>query len=107
MVNIFNEENFEKEVEKSEGVVIVDFYADWCGPCKMMLPIVEEIAKEYEGKVKVCKVNTDDYPELARQFDVMSIPSFFFIKNGEVVENHVGGMDINKMKEKIEALLKA
>ena len=99
--------NFNEEVLNSDIPVLVDFYADWCGPCKMMLPIVAEIAKEYEGKVKVCKVNTDDYPELARPFGVMSIPSFFFIKNGEVVENHVGGMDINKMKEKIEALLKA
>ena len=67
MVNIFNEENFEKEVEKSEGVVIVDFYADWCGPCKMMSPIIDEIAEE-NSDIKVGKVNCDEEPNLAIKF---------------------------------------
>lgn len=79
MVNIFNEENFEKEVEKSEGVVIVDFYADWCGPCKMMSPIIDEIAEE-NSDIKVGKVNCDEEPNLAIKFDVMSIPTILIFK---------------------------
>lgn len=89
MVNIFNEENFEKEVEKSEGVVIVDFYADWCGPCKMMSPIIDEIAEE-NSDIKVGKVNCDEEPNLAIKFDVMSIPTILVFKDGELIKTFIG-----------------
>lgn len=89
MVNIFNEENFEKEVEKSEGIVIVDFYADWCGPCKMMSPIIDEIAEE-NSNIKVGKVNCDEEPNLAIKFDVMSIPTILIFKNGKLEKTFIG-----------------
>lgn len=84
-----NKDNFEQEVLKSDRRVLLDFYADWCGPCRMVMPIVEEIANEYP-KYKICKLNVDDEPELASQFGVMSIPSLFVIENGEIILNEMG-----------------
>lgn len=89
MVNIFNEENFENEVEKSEGIVIVDFYADWCGPCKMMSPIIDQIAEE-NSDIKVGKVNCDEEPNLAIKFDVMSIPTILIFKKGKLIKTFIG-----------------
>ena len=83
-------ENYEEEVLKSEKPVLIDFYADWCGPCKMMTPVVEELATEKEGTIKVCKVNVDDEPDLAQKFNIMSIPTFVAIKEGKVVGTSVG-----------------
>ena len=103
----FTAENFNKEVLNSDIPVLVDFYADWCGPCRMMMPIVEEMAEKYDGRVKVGKVNADTQPALAGKFGVMSIPSFFFIKNGKVVETSVGGMSKDSMAKKLDALIKA
>ena len=80
----FTKENFSDEVINSNVPVMIDFYADWCGPCKMMMPIVEKMADKYDGKVKIGKVNVDNESDLAEQFGVMSIPSFFFFKNGTV-----------------------
>ena len=85
-----NEENFENEVLNSAKPCIVDFYADWCGPCKMMSPIIEEIADELGEKVKVGKVNSDDNMELAQKYGIMSIPTIMVIKNGEVTKTFVG-----------------
>ena len=82
--------NYEEEVIKSEIPVLIDFWASWCGPCRMMMPVVEKIAEENEGKIKVCKVNVDEEPELAQKFDVMSIPTFVVIKNGEITNTSVG-----------------
>ena len=82
-------ENFEAEVLKSDKPVLVDFYAVWCGPCKMIAPILEEIAAERED-IKVCKINVDEEPELAAQYQVVSIPSLFVIKNGEVTNQSLG-----------------
>ncbi len=94
-------ENFENEVIKSDKPVLIDFWASWCGPCKMLSPIIEEIAKEYVGKIKVAKVNVDDEPELASTFGISSIPTLFVIKNGEVTNTAIGF----RSKEDIIAML--
>ncbi|MBO4908424.1 MAG: thioredoxin [Lachnospiraceae bacterium] len=99
----FTSENFEEEVMKSDVPVLIDFYADWCGPCKMMAPVVAELAEEYEGKAKVGKINVDNEQALAEKFGVMSIPSFVVIKNGKVAEQGLGAM----AKVKLEGLLKS
>ena len=88
----FTSANFEAEVLKSELPVLVDFFADWCGPCKMMAPIVESLAGSYEGKVKVGKLNIDDEMEIAQRYRVMSIPTFIIFKDGQSVDVSVGAM---------------
>ena len=85
-----NNENFEEEVKNSNKVVLVDFYADWCGPCKMMSPIIDEIAKEAGEEVKVCKLNVDEAQDIAIEFNVMSIPTLIIFKNGEVANTLIG-----------------
>ena len=84
-----NKDNFEKEVIESEKVVLVDFFADWCGPCKMLSPIVDQVAQENKN-IKVCKVNTDNQPELAFEYKIMSIPTLISFKNGEVYKKSIG-----------------
>ena len=93
--------NFEEEVLQSELPVLVDFYADWCSPCMALAPILEEIAEEYAGKVKVCKVNVDKEMELSRKFRVMSIPLLILFRNGEITQRLLGYCS----KEEITALL--
>ena len=83
-------ENFEKEVINSENTVLVDFYADWCGPCKMLAPVIEDVAKELQGKVKVGKVNVDENQDLAMEYGVMSIPTMIIFKNGKEDKRLVG-----------------
>lgn len=83
-------ENYDEEVIKSPVPVLLDFWATWCGPCRMLSPIVDEIANEVEGKAKVGKINVDEQPDLAQQFGIMSIPTLVFMKNGEVVAKEVG-----------------
>ncbi len=100
---VLNEKNFEKEVLKSEVPVLVDFWAPWCGPCQMMGPIVEEIAKEMEGKpVKVAKLNVDEVAALAEKYNVMSIPTFKIFKNGEIVDEFIGAQSKEEIIKKIE-----
>ncbi len=101
----FTSENFENEVVKSDIPVLIDFYADWCGPCKMMAPVVEKLAAEYDGRVKVGKVNVDDEQELAAQFRVMSIPYFLILKNGETVDKAVGAQSQESLEEKLNKVL--
>ncbi len=101
----FTKENFETEVAGSDKPVLIDFYADWCGPCRMMGPVVEELAKEYDGKIKVGKVNVDEQPELASKFGVMSIPYFAFVKGGRVVEDELGAIPKERLVKKLEALV--
>ena len=93
--------NFDSEVIASDKPVLIDFWASWCGPCQMLGPIVAEIAKEYDGKIKVCKVNVDDEPELANAFQVTSIPLLVVMKNGKVTNTSVG----YRPKEQIVAML--
>jgi thioredoxin 1 len=82
--------NFEEEVIKSGVPVLVDFWAPWCGPCRMMAPIIEEVAQEWAGKVKVCKINVDDHQATARNYEIQSIPTMILFKEGEVVKRLVG-----------------
>lgn len=97
---ILTKDNFEEEAINTKQTVLIDFYADWCGPCKMLAPIIEEIAEENED-IKVCKVNVDNDPELATAFGVSSIPMLAVLKDGKVTETAVGYMP----KEKILSLL--
>ena len=99
------DKNFESEVLKSDLPVLVDFWAEWCGPCKMISPIVEEISSELSGKLKVAKVNVDDAQELAAKFNVMSIPTLLIFKGGEPVEQIVGAVAKDQLMEKINPQL--
>lgn len=105
MVLKFTAADFQKEVLDSEIPVLVDFYADWCGPCKMMSPVLEQISNELEGRIKVGKVNVDDEPELAGQYKVMSIPNFVLIQNGKMVDQVIGAVPKEQMMSKIKAVL--
>ncbi|MCK5013567.1 MAG: thioredoxin [Candidatus Omnitrophica bacterium] len=94
-------QDFEGEVLKSDLPVLVDFWAEWCGPCRMVGPIVDEIAEELEGKLKVVKVNVDDAQDLAGNYQVMSIPTLLIFKGGELVEQIVGAVSKDVLSEKI------
>lgn len=102
----FTGENFEKEVLTSDVPVFVDFYADWCGPCKMMAPVVEKLAEKYEGKLKVGKCNVDEENELAGRYRVMSIPTMIIFVNGEVRETIVGAVSQTELDNVIEKNVK-
>ena len=96
---------WDADVMKSSELVMVDFWAVWCGPCQMVAPIVDELAKEYQGKLKVMKLNTDEAPEVAGQYQIMSIPSILFFKGGQVVEKIVGARPKQQFKQIIDSLL--
>ena len=100
MAVVLTKENFEQEVLKADKPVLVDFWAEWCGPCQMMLPVIEELAKE-QTEIKVCKVNVDEQMELARQYRVMSIPTFLVFKNGEIIAQTLGTQPKEKLLELI------
>ncbi|MEI3154706.1 MAG: thioredoxin [Odoribacter sp.] len=100
-----NDSNFEEVVLKAEHPVLVDFWAEWCGPCKMMLPIVEEISKEFEGKITVAKVDVDSSQGTAAKFGIRNIPTILFFKGGSVVDKQVGAVPENSLVEKINKLL--
>lgn len=91
-------ENFESEVLQSDVPVVVDFWAEWCMPCKMIAPALEELADEYDGKVKVGKLNVDEQADLAAQYNIISIPTLLLFKNGEVAEQHVGAAPRDKLE---------
>ena len=99
--------NWNTEVLNAQGLVMVDFWAVWCGPCQMVAPIVEELAQEYVGKLKVAKLNTDENPEIAGQYQIMSIPTIMFFKGGQMVHKLVGAQPKRQFKEAIDSLLAA
>lgn len=91
------QENFENEVLKSDKKVLIDFYADWCGPCKMMSPVIDEIAEELGNKVKVGKINSDENIDLAQKFGIMSIPTIMIFENGDITKKFIGVTDKNEI----------
>lgn len=105
MEHKFTTENFEKEVLKSDIPVLVDFYADWCGPCKMMAPVVEKMAEEFDGRIKVGKLNTDENMQIAQQYRIASIPTFMVFKDGKAAESWLGAMSAADLQSKLEQVL--
>jgi thioredoxin 1 len=95
--------NFEATI--AEGVTMVDFWAPWCGPCRMIAPVVEELAEDFEGKATIAKVNTDEEQEIAVKFGIRSIPTILFFKNGEVVDQMIGAASKDAFADKLNALL--
>lgn len=103
VINV-TKDNYEDTV--ATGVVVLDFWAAWCGPCRMIAPIIEELAKDNEGKAKICKVNVDEEQELAQKHSVRSIPTLVFMKDGKIIEGIVGARSKSDLQEKINTLLK-
>ena len=101
----FTDANFEELALNSDKPVLVDFWAEWCGPCRMVGPIVEELAGEYEGKAVVGKVNVDHNPNVAAKYGIRSIPTIVFLKNGEIVDKSVGAVPKNQLADKLNAQL--
>ena len=101
----FTSADFEKKVLQSDKPVLVDFFADWCGPCKMMAPVVEQLAEELEGKAKVGKLNIDENMDIAEKYRVMNIPTFLIFKDGQEKERIVGAVSKNELKNKLEQTL--
>ncbi|MDX1671927.1 MAG: thioredoxin TrxA [Balneolaceae bacterium] len=99
------DDSFEDEVIKSDKPVLVDFWAEWCGPCKMVEPIVKELADEYEGKAKIGKVDVDNNPEISTKYGIRSIPSLLIFKDGEVVDQIVGAVPKSQLKKQLESHL--
>lgn len=98
---ILNKDNFAKEVLQASEPVLVDFWAEWCGPCRIVGPVVSEIAKDFEGKAKIGKLNVDEFPDLANTYHVMSIPNLKIFKGGKVVDEIVGAVPKSTLAEKI------
>jgi thioredoxin 1 len=101
----FTDSNFEELVLKSDKPVIVDFWAEWCGPCRLVGPLVEEIGEEYKEKAVVCKVDVDSNPGIASKYGIRNIPTILYFKNGEVADKQVGAVPKNNLVTKLEALI--
>ena len=100
-----SDDSFDADVLKAEGAVLVDFWAEWCGPCKMIAPALEEIAREMDGRVKVAKVNIDDNPRIPQKYGVRGIPTLMLFKDGEVAATKVGALPKGQLHEWIESVL--
>ncbi|PQO31771.1 thioredoxin [Blastopirellula marina] len=103
MANVFNEDNFDAEVLQSSNPVLVDFWAPWCGPCRQLAPVIDQLATEYEGSVKVGKVDTDQNPNLAVKYGIQSIPTIMIFKNGEVVNQMLGNQPKANLQQALDA----
>ena len=101
----FTDSNFNEVAVEKGGVAVVDFWAEWCGPCRMIAPIIEELSHEYEGKVVIGKVNVDDNPEVSMKYGIRSIPTVLILKDGQVVDKQVGVTSKKVLTDKIEAYL--
>ena len=101
----FTDANFETEVLKSSMPVLVDFWAEWCGPCKMLIPIIDALATEYKCKVKIGKLNVDNSPQIASRYGITSIPTMLFIKNGNIMEQQVGMLPQKMIAVKLDKLI--
>ena len=105
MVKEIKGQDFESEVLKSDVPAVVDFWAPWCGPCRMIAPVTEKLAEEYQGKVKFCKLNVDENQQVAAKYQVMSIPLLLFFKDGEQVDSLVGAVPESMLRPRVDALL--
>ena len=105
MVTEVTDKNFEEEVIKSTLPVLVDLWAPWCGPCRMVAPVVEKLAESYDGRFKFCRLNVDENPRTAGSYHVMSIPTLLFIKDGKAADTVIGAVPEQTLRPKIEALL--
>ncbi|HBM97683.1 TPA: thioredoxin [bacterium UBP9_UBA11836] len=101
-MQVINDNSFKSEVLESELPVVLDFFAEWCGPCQMLLPVIEEMATAYEGQVKFVKIDTDESPNVARRYEVKSIPTLLVFKDGQPVARGVGYMDKGRLQDFIE-----
>jgi len=105
MVTEITDKNFEEEVLKSNMPVVLDLWAPWCGPCRMVAPVVEKLSGDYNGKVKFCKLNVDQNPDTAAKFHVMSIPTLLFFKGGKVVDTVIGAVPERTLKPKLDNMV--
>ena len=104
-VTVVTENSFQNEVAQANGLVVVDFWATWCGPCRMLAPVIDELATQYEGRLKVCKINADEAMNTCTKYRISSIPTLLFFKNGELVAQSAGLQSKSALEEKIETLL--
>lgn len=104
-VIVITKDNFNSEILESDKTVLIDFWAPWCGPCRMLAPVIDELAEEFDGKAKICKVNTDEVQDLAVEYGVRSIPTLLFFKDGEIKETLIGAQSKAAIADKINSLL--
>ena len=102
MAKAFTDSNFQTDVLSSDKLTVVDFWAEWCGPCRAIGPVIDELSKEYEGKVNIGKVNVDENPQVSMNYGITSIPCVLFIKNGQVVDKQVGAAPKSAFEKKIQ-----
>ena len=105
MAHEFSDATFQKEVLESDKVTLIDLWAEWCGPCRMMTPVIEELATEYDGKAVVGKLNVDDNPKTPTDYNVRGIPTFLIFKNGELKDKVVGAVTKQTLKDKLDAII--